>query len=58
MKLMDRLGEKETNRESIAVYNTKKEIDRLGKAIEKALDIFRPNVSVPVQWVNKNLWQK
>ena len=58
MPLMVRLGVTATNRASIAVYNTKKEIDRLGKAIEKALDIFRPNVSVPVQWVNKNLWQK
>lgn len=56
MPLMTRLGVSATARASLAVYNTKKEIDELARALEHALKIFKPRVTVDVP--KKNLWQK
>lgn len=56
MPLMTRLGVAATARASLAVYNTKTEIQLLGKALEHVSSVFQPKISVPVS--GKNLWQK
>jgi cysteine desulfurase/selenocysteine lyase len=38
--LMDRLGLPATARASLAMYNTREELDRLGRAIHKVLEVF------------------
>jgi len=55
MPLMTRLGVSATSRASLAVYNTKKEIDELAHALDHALKIFKPRVTVDVP--KRNLWQ-
>lgn len=56
MPLMTRLGVAATARASLAMYNTKTEIQLLGKALEHVNSIFQPKTSVVLN--GKNLWQK
>jgi cysteine desulfurase / selenocysteine lyase len=39
--LMDRFGVPATARASIGMYNTRQDLDALGRAVQKAIEIFR-----------------